>query len=215
MSGGAASRAGSPTSTVKYFALYLQDDWKVTPKLTLNLGVRWEYEGPLTDRFDQLSNFDPFLQTLIGNVPVVGGLAYPGVNGLDRGNRDARYREFGPRLGFAYQLFSKTVVRGGYGIYYLPSTGGFASLPRTGFDLTTPLIASNAGVNGGFAPTNDLSNPFPSGLLQPTKSAGGPTTGAGTGVAGNLRISRLDGKSRTQIREGRLDVGSLHMVKTD
>jgi hypothetical protein len=187
VSGGTASRFSAPAVTVKHFALYVQDDWKLTPKLTLNLGLRWEYEGALTDRFNQLSNFDPNLKAQVGNVPVTGGLVYPGVNGLARGNRDNRYREFGPRFGFAYQLFSKTVLRGGYGLYYLPSTGGFTSLPRTGFDLSTPLIAANAAVNGGFSPVANLSDPFPNGLLQPVRNTGGPTTGVGTGVGGNVR----------------------------
>jgi len=66
----------------------LQDDYKLTPKLTLNLGLRYEFEGGLTDRFDAITNFDPFLKTQVGSVPVTGGLIFPGANGLDRGHRD-------------------------------------------------------------------------------------------------------------------------------
>lgn len=184
---GAVSRFAFSTYTVKSTGLYLQDDFKLTPKLTLNLGLRWEYEGGLTDRFDAIANFDPTLQTTVGNVPVRGGLVYPGTNGLSRGHRDASYKDFQPRLGFAYQLFQKTVVRGGYGIYYLPSTGNFVTLGRTGFDQTTPLITGDAAINGGFSPTADLTNPFPSGAIPAVGNTGGPTTGVGTGIAANLR----------------------------
>jgi outer membrane receptor protein involved in Fe transport len=184
---GAVSRFASSTYTVKNTGLYLQDDYKITPKLTLNLGLRWEYEGPLTDRYDAIANFDPTLATQVGNVPVRGGLIYPNKDSLSRGHREASYKDFQPRLGFAYQLFEKTVVRGGYGIYYLPSTGNFVTLGRTGFDQTTPLIATDAGVNGGFSPVANLTNPFPGGALAPTGNTGGPTTGVGTGVSANLR----------------------------
>jgi outer membrane receptor protein involved in Fe transport len=184
---GAVSRFALSTYTVKNTGLYLQDDYKLTQKLTLNLGLRWEYEGGMTDRFDAIANFDPTLQTQVGATPVRGGLIYPGVNGLSRGHRDASYKEFQPRLGFAYQWLSKTVVRGGYGIYFLPSTGNFVTLGRTGFDQTTSLIATDAAVNGGFSPVANLVNPFPDGAIPAVGNAGGPTTGVGTSISANLR----------------------------
>lgn len=165
--GGSASRSATTSYTVKNLGTYLQDDWKVTPKLTLNLGLRWEYESAVTDRFDALANFDPSAQNQINGVTFRGQLIYPGADGLSRGAFDDSYNNFQPRAGFAYQLFERTVVRGGYGIYFLPTTGNYVNLGRTGFDLTTALIATNAAVNGGFSPVANLRDPFPQGLLTP------------------------------------------------
>ena len=186
VAGGSVARNATSTYTVKNLAAYLQDDFKLTPKLTLNLGLRWDAEFALTDRYDAITNFDPTIRTQVGTVPVTGGLIFPGAGGLDRGIRETSYRDFQPRLGIAYQLFDKTVVRAGYGIYHLPTSGIFVTAGRTGFDQTTPLIATDAAINGGFSPIANLANPFPS-ILQPTGSRGGPTTGVGTGFSANLR----------------------------
>ncbi len=184
---------GAPnTETVKNFALFVQDDWKVTPTLTLNLGLRWEYEGGITDRFDAISNFDPDVTTQINGLTLKGGLAYPGVNGLSRGHRDAEYSNFQPRLGLAWQFMPRTVLRGGYGISYLPTSGIFTSLDRAGFSLNTPLVSS---VDGGFTPNETLANPFPNGKLPPVNSSQGALTLLGQSVAGNFR-SLLRGYSQ-------------------
>lgn len=176
---------GAPnTETVKNFGLFVQDDWKVTPTLTLNLGLRWEYEGGITDRFDAISNFDPDVQTQINGLTLKGGLAYPGVNGLSRGHRDAEFTNFQPRIGLAWQFLPGTVFRGGYGISYLPTSGIFVSLDRAGFSLNTPLVSS---VDGGFTPNETLANPFPNGKLPPVNSSQGALTLLGQSVTGNLR----------------------------
>lgn len=185
--GGSVGRFAVSTYTVKHTGLFVQDDWKVTPKLTLNLGLRWEYEGSATDRYDAIANFDPALPVTVGGVNFRGGLIYPGTGDLSRGYRDVSKTDFGPRVGFAYQLFDRTVLRAGYGIYYLPTTGNYVTLGRTGYDFSTPLVATDGSVNGGFSPTANLANPYPSGVLAPIGNTGGPTTGFGTGVAGNLR----------------------------
>ena len=179
---------GAPnTETVKNFALFAQDDWKVTQTLTLNLGLRWEYEGGITDRFNAISNFDPNVKTSVNGVNLIGGLAYPGVNGLSRGHRDAECTNFQPRIGFAWQFMPKTVVRGGYGISYLPTTGIFTSLDRSGFSLNTPLVAS---IDGGFTPNDTLANPFPNGKLPPINSSQGALSLLGQSISGNLRDLR-------------------------
>jgi hypothetical protein len=182
--GGTVGFGAPVTETVKNFALYAQDDWKVTPKLTLNLGLRWEVEPGITDRYGAISNFDRSTTYTINGVRMTGGLAFPGVGGLSRGHRDAEYTNFQPRLGFAWQAIPKTVIRGGYGITYLPTTGIYVGLDRTGFSLNTPLVSS---IDGGFTPNETLANPFPNGKLAPIGSSQGAQSLLGQGISGNRR----------------------------
>ena len=90
-------------------SLYFQDDWRVTPKLTVNVGLRWEFATPLYERDNNYSNFDPATDTM---VKATGGSLY------NRSLVHPDYKDFGPRLGLAYSVDSKTVIRGGYGISY-------------------------------------------------------------------------------------------------
>ena len=102
--------------------LYAQDDWQVLPTLTLNLGLRWEYGSPYADLYNRVSNFDPVSQTVLTITPgaVAGNgitpVSYGGTYGKTLVNPD--YHDFGPRIGFAYSVDSKTVARGGFGISY-------------------------------------------------------------------------------------------------
>ncbi|MDW5264640.1 MULTISPECIES: TonB-dependent receptor [Acidobacteriaceae] len=106
---------------------YAQDDWKVNPKLTLNLGLRWEYGSPYSEQKKFISNFDPTTQTVLtitpgavqgnGITPYTGG---GGVYGNTLVNPDLN--DFAPRLGFAYAATSKIAVRGGYGVSYVHYT---------------------------------------------------------------------------------------------
>jgi hypothetical protein len=182
-SSGSARRWQPTTYLLRNYGVFIQDDWKALPRLTLNLGVRWEFEGGVTDRYDAISNFDPYIQTITQGVALTGGMVYPGRNGLSRGNRDNSFTDFDPRIGFAYQVSSKTVVRGGFGTFHLPSTGNFVSLGQTGFGLTTSMITSA----DGFTPFDTLANPFPSGIQLPPGNSLGALTGLGTSVDGNLR----------------------------
>jgi len=179
--------AAATTMQVRYFSLFAQDDWKILPTLTLNLGVRWEREGPLTDRFNAITNFNPDATTTINGRTFSGTLEYPGYSGVPRGVRDASWRDFMPRVGFAYQPFPKTVIRGGYGVYFLPTTGLFIGLGRTGYDSTTPLTTTNASVGGGFYPIANLTNPFPNGLTQPLGASGGPEAAVSGPVSATVR----------------------------
>ena len=90
-------------------AVYFQDDWRVTPKLTLNLGLRWEFATPMWERDNEWSDFDPTTATMI---PATNGSLY------DRALVNPNYTDFGPRAGFAYNPAPNWVVRGGYGISY-------------------------------------------------------------------------------------------------
>ncbi|MBI1354221.1 MAG: hypothetical protein GC160_07735 [Acidobacteria bacterium] len=98
-------------------SFFLQDDWKLSRRLTLNLGLRYDYQSKPVERYDGHINFDPGCTLPNG---VQGCTVYAGYEGQPRSFRDADYNDFGPRFGFAYDLTGqgKTVLRGGYGIYY-------------------------------------------------------------------------------------------------
>lgn len=177
-----------------WFGGYLQDDWRVTPKLTLNLGFRLEHESPVTDRYDRavigfdstttnpistaaIANYaaSPMPDLPASNFKVVGGLKFAGgSNG--RGFWNGPTVEAMPRLAFAYQASSKTVVRGGYGLFY--DTIGVYRSPaiQTGYSSTTPVLASN---DNGLTYQASLDNPVPNGLITPLGAGGGLTTALG------------------------------------
>jgi len=171
------------TASVKYHAAFVQDDWKISRRLTLNIGLRWELEAPPTDRYNVLSTFDPNVASplRVPGLDLRGGLTYPGVGGASRYQRDVNWNDFGPRFGFAYQATQKTVVRGGAGIMYVPIT---VSLARTGYLNDTPMVTS---LDDGLTPADRMSNPFPTGLTPPTGSKDGLLTGVGTAIAGQLK----------------------------
>ena len=110
-----------------YMALYVQDDFKVSRKLTLNLGLRWDLEPGRSERFNQLSYFDfdvaSPLASQVGIPNLRGGLRFVGVDGNPSRQFDTDGNNFAPRFGFAYSANEKTVVRGGYGIFFLPYIG--------------------------------------------------------------------------------------------
>lgn len=179
-----ATLAQSATNSGRYWALFLQDDWKVTQKLTLNLGLRWEYERPWTDRYNVLSSFDPGVRSTVAGSTLVGGLIFPGVNGVERLAWNGHPNHFGPRFGFAYRTTSKLVLRGGIGVIYIPVFPQPAALPNTGFSTNTTMASS---LNGGLTPNDTLTNPFPNGLVAPSGSSLGAATGIGTSIVGQLR----------------------------
>src|SRR5690606_36611088 len=98
-------------------------------------------------------------------IPLTGSIIFPGADGLSRGNREASKKNFGPRVGLAYQLTSKTVLRASYGIFYLPTTGVYVRLGSTGFESQTPYLAS---LDGGITPSGTMSNPYPNGIVMPS-----------------------------------------------
>lgn len=186
----------SPTTFEwSYLAGYVQDDWKVTPRLTLNLGFRYDYEQPPVERFDRqnrgfaVDQANP-LAAAVRNAStadcpacanLTGGLLFTDVGGLPRGAFEPDRNNFQPRVGVAYQFNDKTVLRGGYGLFYFPSAeyGG-----ATGFSVTTPYIGTLTGGGANqFIPRADaFSNPFPGGLLQPTGASLGLLTSLGSAI---------------------------------
>ena len=170
-----------------YHGLYLQDDFRVSSKLTLNLGLRWEVETPRWERYDRLSFFNPTVASPLagptGIAGLQGGLEFVGTGGNPRKQQNIDWNNLGPRFGFAYSVNSRMVMRGGYGITYLPITSRYGSESNQGFAASTPFFSSVDGVT----PVGSLANPFPSGVLQPPRAADGLRTGVGQGFGTLLR----------------------------
>ncbi len=101
------------------FALFLQDDWKLSPRLTLNLGVRWEPYLPFIDQGDKFSQFRAGVQSVVFPTAPVGAV-FPGDPGVSRSTIQERWANLAPRVGFAWDPFGngKSSVRGGYGVFY-------------------------------------------------------------------------------------------------
>ena len=172
-----------------YYAPWVQDDWRITPRLTLNLGLRWDFNLPPTERYDRMNRgFDTASanpvdqlidrQQFPGYPTVKGGLQFAGVNGQPRAAADTYLRAIQPRFGLAYRLTEKLVLRGGWGRYYLNPSNSY--IQSVGFSTSTPLVTS---LDGGRTPiTNLINNPFPSGLLLPPGHTAGLLTNVGQGL---------------------------------
>jgi hypothetical protein len=101
----------------KFLYAYAQDDWKIRRNFTLNLGLRWEYDAPLTELNDHLATFRPGQQsTVFPDAPV--GLVYAGDKGISRSTYRRDLNNFGPRVGFAWTPTEKMTIRSGYGLFY-------------------------------------------------------------------------------------------------
>ena len=185
---GSAKINARETFANKYWAAFIQDDFHISKKLTLNLGLRYDYETPRTDRFNELDFFNPTISNPIGQQVGLsnlrGGLEYVGVGGNPREQANPDRNNFAPRFGFAYDLTPKTVIRGGFAIVYLPNgTEHNPTSGQDGFSVTTTQLTQGT----SFTPINLISNPFPNGLLQPSGSSQGLLTLLGQSVGGFLR----------------------------
>jgi hypothetical protein len=197
--GGSFPIAANYAEQVKILAGYIQDDWRISRKLTLSWGLRYELPSPMKERFNRsVKGFDfaaaspveaavranyaanPIPQVPAAQFQVRGGLTYPGVNGQSNLLWDTNKKNFMPRLSFAYSIASTTVLRGGYGIYFEPIGVPNQDVIQTGFSQTTTL---NPTLDNGQHFIATLANPFPGGFLLPSGSAGGLSTSLGQGIS--------------------------------
>lgn len=168
-----------PAFLQQYFALYTQNDWRATNKLTLNFGLRWDMQPGVTDRYNRITSFDA-----TGTNPYGGKGAYffPGVGDNSRNLWDADKNNFGPRFGAAYRLRDNLVLRGGLGVIFLPSNTGFFNGPfNYGMQSFAPYTDPNLfGVNpagfvvGDFAQVTRLVAPSGSDARDPGLYGGSP-----------------------------------------
>lgn len=140
-----------------YFAAFAQDDWTVTPSLTLNLGVRWETDTPMVDSNNRMNSFDPSQINSVSGTP--GVVKFLGVNGYPTKPYSTDWNNFGPRFGFAYKLghSEKTVVRGGFGIFFShPFDAGVPTANTLGFSLQAALNSPDNGITAPFLLRNGV-----------------------------------------------------------
>ena len=171
----------------KYYGAYVQDDWRVNQRLTVNYGVRFEHEDGLkeienrqTVAFDQnvvspLNATVPKTGGLAGRT-INGGLIFAGVNGAPEGQGNPAAVKVAPRGGVTYTLSKSTVLRGGYGLFYAPWNYSRAQHGQVGFTRDTSLNQSDPTTG---VPITSLDNPFPAGLIQPIGSSLGLLTATG------------------------------------
>ncbi len=184
------------------WGVFLQDDWKFNQRLTINVGLRWEYENALTERYNKsVSGFDfaaaqpieaaartayarnPTPEVAAAAFNIRGGLTFAGVNGNARGLYQTPKRNFMPRAGFAYKLTDNMVLRGGYGIFFGFLGQRRGDVNQIGFSTNTPFTAS---LNNGVTFLETLSNPFAgfqNGLNAARGAADGAQTFLGQGIS--------------------------------
>ncbi len=193
-------------------ALFIKDDWRVSRRLTVNLGLRYELEMPTVEATNSIVNGldlttplpieaaaraayaqSPIPELAASNFAVRGGLQYAGVGGRRNGLWSTNLSNFMPRIGVAYQLNSKTVLRGGFGSFYDALGVIRTSANQTGFSQATVIQTTTDSI----VPRADLlANPFPTGLLAPSGSTLGLMTNVGNALTVNypnsVRTPRAD-----------------------
>ena len=194
----------APALQNRYFATYVQDDWKATNRLTLNVGVRFEHETAVTDRFNRgsagmdFSAANPLAAKVAANyaanpIPELaslslrGGLRFLGVDNAPRGQFNMERLNVAPRVGYAFRLTNRVVWRGGYGLFYIPNN--VSNFRMDGYSLQTRMVTS---LDNNLTPFNRLSDPYPNGLVQPPGVAGGLVTGVGQSLtAGGIAAGNI------------------------
>jgi hypothetical protein len=180
------------------WGFFVQDDWKVAPKLTLNLGLRYEFEQPLHERYNKsVLNFEPTYvqpfsaaaQAVYAKAPLAelaatqfkatGGLTFAGVGGNPSNLYITPKKNFMPRFGFAYQLDRSTVLRGGFGMFYGFLGERRSDVIQSGFSQNTNMVPTIDNINF----TGTLSNPYPNGITNPVGSAAGYQTFLGQAIS--------------------------------
>src|SRR5574340_599386 len=196
-SSGSLNYAVFPIYLFRYYAPWVQHDWKVSRRLTVNLGLRIDFNIPPRERFNRMNRgFDPNAESPINDmidrnaVPdypkITGSMLFAGQNRVPRKAAKIFGRAFQPRVGAAYSLNAKTVLRGGWGRYYVNPNNDY--LQTNGYSQSTPYTFS--GTEGRTAVNQKISDPFPNGIRVPRGSARGPLSYVGQGF--NFVNSRFE-----------------------
>ncbi|MBI4907341.1 MAG: carboxypeptidase regulatory-like domain-containing protein, partial [Acidobacteria bacterium] len=164
-----------------YYAGFVQDNFKISRRFTLDLGLRYELTTPWQDRFNNLAYFDPATDDVVTGRP--GAIRFVSPN--QRGQTDTQTRNFGPRAGISWLFAPKTTFRAGYGMFYAQGNRGIGAVSSElgqGFQTSTSVYLGPAGVNPYVPPVGaNMSNPFVTGFLIP------PSNLVGGGVSTIIR----------------------------
>jgi hypothetical protein len=184
--GGSITHQIRPANANKYYAAYIQDDFKLSRKVSVNAGLRWDFEGGVTERYDHLAAIDPSVKNPVSDqigTTVTGGYLFAGGSLGRRAIRNTSPKAVNPRLGMVYELGSKTVVRAGYGVFFgLPSYAANSAYTSNAFQSSTPWLATLDGVNLNAT----LSNPFPNGFNFSNGTKDGLLSQIGQGLSGAI-----------------------------
>jgi hypothetical protein len=185
--GGSQTDRWAEALSSSYFGMYVQDDFGLTRNLTLNLGLRYEFDTPRTERFNRLSYFDltapsPLQGQVAGFPELMGAMRF--ADGGNRRQTPTDRNNLSPRFGFAYKLGEASAVRGGYALMYAPSLMQAASQQAgfQGFQASTSMVVSL----DGRTPITFLRDPFPNGFNRPLGAAPGPLSGPATDLGVNI-----------------------------
>jgi hypothetical protein len=183
---GAVSSAEAHTHVGQYLhgftaSAFVQDDWKAARRLTLNIGLRYDYQQQPVERWNGQTSFDPFSVDPVSGL--LGRTVFAGLDGQGRSFRSEQYKDFSPRFGFAYDPFGhgKTVIRGGYAIYYPSIWNRMTYSDTQGFGRTVTTYAPPG--NNPNLVAFPFRNGFPFTPIQPQGSALGPSAFLGQSVS--------------------------------
>jgi hypothetical protein len=169
-----------------YYAFYLQDNWKLTNRFTLNLGLRYNLEVGQNESHDRIAYLNLDAPNPLGQkvgLPLRGLLGFVGRGGVSRNLVDTDRNNFGPRVGFAWRLGGNTVIRSGYGIFYAPQwIEAYDANMYASFNSTTDWVSTLDGLR----PENYISNPYPKGFSLPKRDRD-PLTNVGATISGWIR----------------------------
>jgi hypothetical protein len=190
--GGSISNNASYANHSKYMGFFVQDDWKLSRMVTVNLGLRYELETPLTERFDRTNRgFDftttnpiqdaasaayarsPIPEIAAANFRTAGGLLFANRDGVPRGLYERNANRWSPRIGIAWRATPSIVVRTGYGIFFDSIGADWSDVVQQGYSQSTLLIPT---LDNGVTFRASLANPFPDGLTLPPGASGGLKT---------------------------------------
>jgi len=185
-SGGVMSIDYPTAQAAGYFGTFVNDDWRISKKLTLNVGLRYDFDIPRTDRYNRLNWMDLSAPAPIADVPQVKA-AFPNLKGVMRfadGDKrtpyDGDYNNVQPRLGLAYALNNKTSIRAAYGLFYVVSRHSVKGEVGTAFGFTDTSIPWS--LDSGRTQYASIDNPFPNGLTYPPGRNASLFLGLGAGT---------------------------------